>query len=527
MSESFQLGGDPAQIRVSARQWAAFSQAASTAWSGIRSLDTADFQGDEAETYQDRINSDLPQHLDTASTAWNVVAVALSTYASELEAHQRRMSALAVQAGHQQATVNSCRTALNHSQQADRTHSLSLIQTRESLGPGEQMPVDGYVSSTSGDRRSLHDANTALQATFDAASKVRSENAESVRRCRSEIDRAKGMRFAKPPGFWGRLAGSVCDWISDHADVLLQISSVLKTISGIAGMLALLPIPGLQEVMGGIALVTGGAALIIDAGVKLATGRGSWTQIGLDALSMIPGARAAKLAFAANTAYGGYQVATGNESLTSFALNTGMGALAFKGGGRVHEGGGARSNSGGSKIQGPGGSRGGTSPDQIQLKLEQIRNQAVTHWNNGVITYTPRQRARLRINKALGGRDFTNTFKGSQLDKWVKNEVRSRQHTDPDLGRVYSTRNGEFGPDFINTNKKPGEQDWYDLTTKRSWNDHVSKYSSADPRAPQVNPGSYSPSTGRGTPVPVVRSDPSNPKSPRISNFGTGGAILW
>lgn len=346
MSQSFQLGGDPAQIRASAGQWLAFSQAAGSASSGIRSLDTADFEGDEAETYQDQINSDLPKHLDTASSAWGVVAAALTAYASELEEHQRTMTTLAVRARNQQSAVNSCQTALDHSQRSDRSHALSLIRTRQDLKPGQQMPDDTYVSSTSGNQQNLDGARSALQATYDAASKVRGANDESVRRCRSEIDRAKGMRFAKPPGFWGRLKDSVCGWIADHAGVLLKISSVLKTISGIAGMLALLPIPGFQEVMGGIALASGGAALLIDVGVKLATGKGSWTQIGLDALSMVPGARAAKLSYAVTTGYTAYNVATGKASVSDLVMTVGMGALSMRGGGKFGEEG---------AVKGPGG----------------------------------------------------------------------------------------------------------------------------------------------------------------------------
>jgi hypothetical protein len=356
VSETFQLGGDPDQIRTSARKWSAFSQAASVASSGIRSLDTSEFEGDEAETYQDQINSDLPKHLDTASTAWGVVAAALSSYAGELERHQQTMSALATKAGNQQQTDDSHRSALDRARQSDRSHTLSVQHASLTLKPGEELPPDSYVSHTSGAQRGLTDAKAALQATYDAASTVRSENAEAVRRCRSEIDRAKHLRFAKPPGFWGRLGNAVCGWIADHAGVLLQISSVLKTISGIAGLLALIPIPVFQQVMGGIALVTGGAALLIDVSVKLATGQGSWTQIGLDALCMIPGARMAKLSYAATTGYTAYNVATGKASMSDLVMTAGLGALSMRGGFHT-KGGGPKGPDGPNGL--PGGKTGG------------------------------------------------------------------------------------------------------------------------------------------------------------------------
>jgi hypothetical protein len=55
-------------------------------------------------------------------------------------------------------------------------------------------------------------------------------------------------------------------------DVLKGVSSVLKAISGIAG-LAMIPV--LSPIMGPLALASSGAALLIDAAVKSATGEGS------------------------------------------------------------------------------------------------------------------------------------------------------------------------------------------------------------------------------------------------------------
>ena len=71
--------------------------------------------------------------------------------------------------------------------------------------------------------------------------------------------------------------------------MLRSVSSVLKTISGIAGLMALIPV--LSPIMGPIALATAGGALLIDSTLKLATGDGSWTGIMVDAgLMVLPGA---------------------------------------------------------------------------------------------------------------------------------------------------------------------------------------------------------------------------------------------
>ncbi len=327
MSESFVLGGEPGSIRASATVWSSFADDASEASADIRGMDTSEFQGDEADTYRGKVNDDLPPHLDITAKAWSMVATALTTYASTLEDLQTRMATLKARAADQTAAVSSARQSLSTAKSADKAHTSAQQAAEATLKPGETLPPDSYHGQTAGASSSLSNAQQALQDTIDAAATIRSQHTTAVNACGDRIDEAKHLRFEKPPGFFGRLAESVGDWISDHADILKSISSVLKTISGIAGMLAL--IPCLTPIMGPIALITGGAALVIDVGLKLATGEGSWLQIGVETLAMIPGLRAAKVAFAANTALTTYNVATGQASLADLAMVVGLGAISL------------------------------------------------------------------------------------------------------------------------------------------------------------------------------------------------------
>ena len=82
---------------------------------------------------------------------------------------------------------------------------------------------------------------------------------------------------------------SVKGWISDHADVLAKISTVLKGVSAVLGVLSL--VPGLQF-LAPFAMAAGAIALGIDVAIKLATGKGSWASIGIDAaLTFLPGGK--------------------------------------------------------------------------------------------------------------------------------------------------------------------------------------------------------------------------------------------
>ena len=289
MLEVFSLTGDPGSIRLSSQTWSQFSTATGTASDDIRRIDSGEFIGDEAETYRDKLNKDLPPHLDTTSQAWSKVSGALQTYAATLEALQQRMSTLSSQATDQQRQVDSANNAVAGAKTADAHHATSVTAAQQALKPGETLPPDHYQPQTSGASAQQADANAALQSTINAANQVHTEHNTALDSCVKTIHDAAGMRFEEPPGFWGRLGNAVGGWISDHADVLKTISSVLKTISGVAGLLAMIPV--LAPIMGPIALVTGGAALIIDVGVKLATGEGSWSSIIVDgALMALPGA---------------------------------------------------------------------------------------------------------------------------------------------------------------------------------------------------------------------------------------------
>ena len=330
MAETFTLAGEPGSIRGSAGVWSGFSSQTTGAATDIRGLDTSSFQGDEADTYRTKVSEELPPRLETTSEAWGVVSAALKTYANKLEDLQSRMSTLRAQAAEQERSVSDAQSDLSAARSADAAHTTARQDATKALKPGETLPADTYRAQTGSASSSLTSAQSALQSTIDAAATLRSEHETALTACCGEIDRAKEMRFADPPGFWGKLGQSVGDWISEHADVLTAISSVLKTISGIAGLLAL--IPCLTPIMGPIALITGGAALVIDVGVKLATGEGSWLQVGVDMVAMIPGMRAAKLAFGAEVGLTSYNVATGNASVADLAMVVGLGSMGLRGG---------------------------------------------------------------------------------------------------------------------------------------------------------------------------------------------------
>jgi len=282
----FSLSGDAGSIRSSAGLWSSFGVAVSAAAGDIRRVDSGDFKGDEAQTYRDRLDRDLPPHLDTTAQAWSIVASALKSYSQVLESLQVRMGVLASRAADQQTAVGSAGSAVAEAKTADARHAAAQQAAFKALKPGQALPADTYSARTSGAADGLSSADAALRATVDAAGVLRSEHDAAVDRCVGAIGAARGLRFVEPPGFWGRLRDSVTGWVADHADVLKAISGVLKQISSIAGLLAMIPV--LAPVMGPIAAGTAGASVVIDSAVKVSTGQGSWTDIVVDGASVLP-----------------------------------------------------------------------------------------------------------------------------------------------------------------------------------------------------------------------------------------------
>jgi hypothetical protein len=107
------------------------------------------------------------------------------------------------------------------------------------------------------------------------------------------------------------------------------------------------------------------------------------------------------------------------------------------------------------------------SGDSIAAQLQAHANSAAAKFESGEIGLSPAQARAAAANPGLEA-----TFRGQVIDSAVK-EAAAR---DPNLGSLYITRSGEFGPDFLDLNSVPGIPRWYDVTTENSWLAHVGRY---------------------------------------------------
>jgi hypothetical protein len=267
------------------------AQVFSAASGNVSRLSSSGWTGEAAEAFRGQLK-DLPRDLDLAARSHATTARTLSDYSTGLQARQRRADELETRAAalrrQQQAAIGevnrlAARTA------PEGSAELASLRTQYDSARSRADGLGADLEAVVADARRLHDEHrTAAQG--------------AARAIRDVADAPY-----KEPGWLSRAWDSVKSWISEHADVLAQISSVLKGVSAVLGVLSL--VPGLQF-LAPFAMAAAGIALAVDVAVKLTTGRGSWVSIGLDAaltfvpagkiLSGLKGARAARAATGAD-----------------------------------------------------------------------------------------------------------------------------------------------------------------------------------------------------------------------------------
>lgn len=284
----FRLDGEPAAIRASAVRWFAFGTQAVDAAAGIRSLDTSLFVGPEGDRYREGLSDHLPPHLDVTGQAHLKVASALSTYAGELESLQDRLAPLAVRAPALWDDLRAAHGDLVTAQLADMANARRVLDERADV-PGEHpAPPTSYEPQSGAASAALATAQQLWDDCLSAAQRIKTELRVAIDACTAAIREAEEMRFTANPHGIGRLMAGVTTFVKDHAAGLAKLSGGLKLLSAAFGVLSFVPV--VNVVAAPLALATGAAAVGIDASIKVETGQGSWTSIGIDAgLMVLPG----------------------------------------------------------------------------------------------------------------------------------------------------------------------------------------------------------------------------------------------
>lgn len=231
----------------------------------LRAADVTDWSGRAARTFTQSVHG-LPRDLSRAADSYDTVARALTTYAVDLRAvlaHARRAET-----------------------EIDELAGMLLVDRQRLVGgldPEAEALRERRITAYEQEQQAVRCRLGALgdDAALSAGT--------AACRVRSACDAPQA-----PPGLFERLTEGVGYWVETHADVLTDISLVLKGVAAVAGVLSL--VPGLGPVALPLAIAAGVAALGIDAALA-SRRRASWTAVGVDAaLTAVPAARPARVA---------------------------------------------------------------------------------------------------------------------------------------------------------------------------------------------------------------------------------------
>jgi hypothetical protein len=239
----------------------------------VARLNSSGWTGEAADAFRGQLK-DLPRDLDLAARSHQTTARTLSDYSSALQTRQRRAADLETRAAE-----------LRRQQQAAIGEVNRLAAQRAPEGSTELANLRTQYNSA---RSRAGGLGSDLEGVIAEARRLNGEHRNAAASAARTIRDVADAPY-KEPGWLSRAWDSVKSWISEHADVLQQISSVLKGVSAVLGVLSL--VPGLQF-LAPFAMAAAGIALAIDVAVKLATGKGSWVSIGIDAaLTFVPGGK--------------------------------------------------------------------------------------------------------------------------------------------------------------------------------------------------------------------------------------------
>jgi hypothetical protein len=266
--------GDPDSIDAVARECARCARDLGADADQLQRLTQhVDWQGGAADAFAAH-PTQLHDDLGRASDAHGGTGTALASYAAALRQAQIDARRLEQDAAEAKARAD------RHASEADRlAHSISAA-------PADANTADQAAQQAAAKR--LHgQAQDDYQQAVNRAHAVARTQQEAGDRAASRI-RALSDAPYHEPGLLSRMVDSVGDWVDKHADLLREISNVLKTVSAIAGLLSFIPV--LTPIFGPIAALTAGGALVIDAAL-VATGHGDWKALVVDAALMaLPGA---------------------------------------------------------------------------------------------------------------------------------------------------------------------------------------------------------------------------------------------
>jgi ABC-type transporter Mla subunit MlaD len=226
--------------------------------------DTGVWQGDAADAFRKKYNDTLSVDLYHAHVSLGNAATYLKAWLKDLSSLQDQASKLNQQAAQLQEQYPPVYAAYD---QARQDPNLKLA--------GAQVPTDQLAAAeaqfnqASDTLRSSSAAVSNLceqyQSVLNQAKELQAQTEQLANQVKHEIDEATKHLAPHKPGILHRALHDIGAMVNDvESFVANNLHAILSDISAVAGLIALLPIPGLQEVAEGVSIAASTAALVTD-----------------------------------------------------------------------------------------------------------------------------------------------------------------------------------------------------------------------------------------------------------------------
>ncbi|MER6078664.1 enoyl-CoA hydratase/isomerase family protein [Streptomyces sp. NPDC001833] len=265
-----------------------------TALSELERIETGAWKGKTAIAFSEYVGQDVTPLIRKSHESFDKASRALHRWAGDLQDFQDRADRLEKSAG-------------------DKLDA--------------KAEAEGKAAGKGSDE--LAKASSAVDGVIQKVHELEADYRAAARQVSKELDKA-GDIAPDEPGFWDKLGKDIegawdatGDWIKDHADVFKAIGDLLSLASGVLGLLAIItaPFEPLGAIFAAAAMITSGAALLTHLVAKAAGADVSWTEIGFDALGVLPGVKgltgSAELAKGANAAARAAELGEGYRGVTS------------------------------------------------------------------------------------------------------------------------------------------------------------------------------------------------------------------
>ena len=228
----------------------------------------------------------LPPTLDKANLSYAAAGSALGSYACTLADAQDQSTSAIAAAGRASAELASAVAA--HAAAAARDASASAVAHTAGLPPP--------VSTAPRYEASIDDARAQLKRAIASNDDAHEQQRNAARIAAAALQQASHAGIHNQSWFH-HVTHSVGHWASTHwTATLREVSKVGTIVSALAGAAALIlavagvafpPLEAAAAALETVSLVSAVAAGMADTALA-ATGKGSWTAVGVDALSFAP-----------------------------------------------------------------------------------------------------------------------------------------------------------------------------------------------------------------------------------------------